>query len=293
MPIFHGATHAPGLPKRPELPQPRPPRSEPPELPQPKPAKPPKPPVPPAPGTRGKVPPMAAVFFLAAVGLGLLAAGCGLFSGGREPPDHVTVLTVREVHSHLLKADTFLPEPETSRLEPHVPRIILTPAQGRQWRRQPGLLLVLRRIEHLHQLVGEELSTARKFPHILHLNRAESVAGSGIIPGAPRSGGSSSDGGAGPGIGGSLLPGGLTISSEDGGRTVRVDYEGYGAALQPGDQWRIVFAADGTAAEEPSHMEAVVEMSLDEGLPIVLLEVNFAGRWPAAAVAAEGGGGEP
>lgn len=242
----------------------------------------------------GPAPLSAAVFYLViAGGIGFLAAGCGLFSGPAEPPDHVSVLLVREVHSHLLSPDAYVPEIGTSRLEPHIPQVILTPAQGDRWRSRPGQLLVLRRIEHLHQVVGEELSTAGKFPYSLPLDKMENaprgvVSGSGFWAGSV---GQSS--GAGSGTGGLLLPGGLNISSHDGGHTVVVDYQGYGASLEPGEQWRIVFAADGSVSDELSDMEAMVEKSLDDGLPIVLLEVNFAGRWAAGAVTADDGGGGP
>lgn len=195
-----------------------------------------------------------------------------------EPVPAPVFILVREFHTHLLPPGAMPLPVSTAHIDTETPKLTLPAHLWQEWR--PGALVLLRRLEHLDQVLAEQLVVSARREEGLDLASWPSLAGydAGGRPQEWRPAGSG-------GLAGSTLAVHLADSS-----SASVSYRELEQWLRPGetaywyrsgaDPWRV---AGPREAAEP--LAAAVEA----GKPLTAVIVTNLGPWPAEAFVPAGG----
>jgi len=196
------------------------------------------------------------------------------------PPDPVPApvfILVREFHTHLLPPGAVPLPTATAHIDIETPRLSLPAHLRQEWR--PGAFVVLRRLEHLDQVLAERLEVSAREEGRVDLSSWPALAGYDAA-GTPREWRPDGPGG---------LAGGSLAVNLAGTGTALVSYRDLEQALPPGETAYWYRSGSGpwrkAAGDDTEPLAAAVEA----GDPVTALIVTNLGPWPAEAVVPAGG----
>lgn len=186
---------------------------------------------------------------------------------------------LRELHTHLLPPE-YSPLPlAVAGIDGDGRRLTLTTALWERWR--PSPLVLLRRIEHLDQVLTEDLHVSRN-----QTLKASLAALPALLPGHDRYGAPVD---LRPLVSPHLAGGSLRLHIGSDGDAVTVEYRGVVFNLAPGETRYLQRDTDsGWSALLPGTEQQVLGELLAAGEPLTALVVTNMGRWPEAAITQDG-----